>query len=1016
MKMRSAVAVFACTCGVYAAGPETLPSWVDTVAPVVEARPAERVHRRTFSITLRADEKAVIRYSLNTAGDFQEYRKPVPVLEEGMTVVYFYGEDAVGNTSAIDSVSYRLDTRPPEFQVRPDPGRYGAPVTLYFYSNEECRYFRHADPAGTDRRPVGDTLAIDRSFHGYITAVDRAGNRTTSEELTYVIDATTLSVVVEPPGGVYRERLSISFSATPGASIHYSIDPAAATKWFSVFSEPVKLPHGLTVVRYFAKNESGQTSELRKASFVVDTVPPKIRARHLKGALGDTLVLSTREPAAIRYARSPDASLDDAATYDGPIVLARTGRAYVKAVAEDKAGNVSKMFIWEYKYDRTPPVVKASQRSGTFTRPVSLRFTTSEPATVLFTLDGSVPGTGSAIARDSVTVSKPGTTVVKYMAVDEAGNASPADSIIVVLDLTAPTVRARIEGSVSDRNFFVTLAATEGAKIYYEKGAREPTRSSPVYTQRVPLRSGEVLRYFAVDKAGNRSDVYVLDDLNKPVVEVSPEGGVYNAPTTVFFEANVPSRIYWRRVSDSLFVPFGDSIRLAEEGLHTIEYYSESSTGLRSTVRRTEYLIDWSAPRVNVSLRKGAKDSIILFFEANENITLYYTLDGSNPAYSPTTQIAANKFFLSRDRLVLERAPDTRLAFYAEDIAGNQSSVSILDLNKPSAIPSIPSGPDIVHDRMLSISLNTYDDRSQIYYERHGKTPTLRSRVFTEPITLLSSDTIVTFVVDASGYRGDPDTFVYLLDLPPSPQFTTSPDTADIGRPLMFDASRTVDQESPVKRLIFKWDFDGDGAFDAAREGSPLVKHTYTAAGRYTVTLEVADPRKRTARAVREVLVRGYCPEGMAFVARAGGGSFCIDRYEWPNRKGGAPATEVSWVRARMYCTDAGKRLCTAEEWRYACSGGAGPVGYPYGQDYRKGRCPSEGESAYPSGGFTSCGEGFGLRDMVGNAWEWVVDKEGRRAQMAGGSFRNGKSAHCGQSAAGDITQKSKDVGFRCCR
>jgi len=1005
----------AAACAAARAQVAPLPSWVDTVAPVVTASPVEKTQREVVHVSLTASEAATIWYGVNSPASMQQYRRPVTIMQEGASVVYFYAEDNMGNKSKLDSVTYVLDTRAPSVQIRPGPGRYGAPVTLHFTCDEPCRFARHADESGSDAQQIPESLVVETSFDGYITAHDRAGNRTTSARLRYTIDTTTVSAVVEPPAGVYNRRIAVSFKATKGAEVYYSLDPAAARKWFTRYGEPVRLPHGLSVVQFYAKSASGQESEISKESFVIDTVAPKIRIKHAQGAKFDTLILSTREPSTIRYARNPDASFEGSQTYAGPIVFARTGRAYVKAVARDKAGNVSDIFEWEYKYDRTAPRAKPSHASGTYSKPLDLVFETTEPARVFYTLDGKAPGTTSAVYNTPIAISKSGVTRVKYMAVDEAGNESGVDSLTFTLDLTAPKVKARIDGSVGENNFRVTLTTSEGCRVHYEIGERPPTTSSPVYKTPLALRAGEVLRYFALDSAGNRSEVYVMDDLKKPVVDITPEGGVYSAPIRVYFETSAASKVYWRLVPDTVFVPLKDTLVLRTEGIHTVEYYSQAPGGLRSPVRRTEYLLDWTPPRVNIGLRKGTNDSVIVFFEGNENLTVYYTLDGTNPLYSATTLIAANKFFLSRDRVVLLRTPDSKMAFCAEDLAGNQGAVSVLDFFKPSAIPSIPAGPDIIHDRMLSVSLNTYDERSQIYYERHAKTPTLRSPVFTEPITILSSDTIVAFVVDASGYRGDLDTFVYVLDLPPSPQFSWSPDTADVGREVTFDASKTADQESPRKRLTFAWDFDSDGKVDESVEGSALVRHTFVKPGRYTVTLQVVDPKNHQGRLQKPILVRGYCPSGMAFVPRQRGQSFCIDTYEWPNKPQAQPNTGVSWVRARMYCFDAGKRLCTADEWQYACDGG-GKQAYPYGAEYEATRCPTEGESAAESGRFTQCGEAFGLRDMVGNAWEWVADKEGTRAQMAGGSFRSGKLAHCASRAVGDIIDTSKDIGFRCCR
>src|SRR5262249_14791250 len=46
---------------------------------------------------------------------------------------------------------------------------------------------------------------------------------------------------------------------------------------------------------------------------------------------------------------------------------------------------------------------------------------------------------------------------------------------------------------------------------------------------------------------------------------------------------------------------------------------------------------------------------------------------------------------------------------------------------------------------------------------------------------------------------------------------------------------------------------------------------------------------------------------------------FCMDRYEWPNQKGELPALLIAWTDARQECEKIGKRLCTEDEFNFAC-------------------------------------------------------------------------------------------------
>ena len=88
---------------------------------------------------------------------------------------------------------------------------------------------------------------------------------------------------------------------------------------------------------------------------------------------------------------------------------------------------------------------------------------------------------------------------------------------------------------------------------------------------------------------------------------------------------------------------------------------------------------------------------------------------------------------------------------------------------------------------------------------------------------------------------------------------------------------------------------------------------------------------------------------------------------------------------------------------------------YPYGNAYDPDRCATEGGQVWRSGSFERC-VGQGVYDMVGNAWEWVEDKRGDYPLMMGGSYKDGKDAHCGLIVPGTLATRAEDVGFRCCK
>lgn len=1004
-----------CVVAIGAHAAQTAPGWLDTIPPVVSAQPAERFHRSVFHVVLTANENARIKFGIDSPHALQTYSRPVSITREGPTVIYFTAEDDFENRSKLDSLTYVLDTRPPVVTVEPRPGRYRRPVTVEFSASEPAKFYMLSSPDAPLGQELTEPFMVTNSFSAYIAAVDRAGNQGVSDKVDYIVDTTTVQVGVVPDGGLFNRRITVSFRSDPPADIFYSFDALRPVSDFSLFSNPVKLPYGLTLVRFYARTKTGAESELLTSKFVVDTLPPRLRMQARSGPVFDTLILSTKEPSVIRYSVGARLPGEDSPIYRAPLIIPKKGMAQIAADARDSAGNISQTLRWERKYDKTPPEIRLSSRGGVFNEPVDLRVDANEEVSIYYTVDGTEPTLSSLPYTGPVAISKEGTTIFRCIAVDAAGNVSKERGAKFTIDSKAPQVRVRIESDIQENAYHVILSANESSRIYYETGGRTPTNSSPEYQTPLLMKTGQTLKYFAVDMAGNATPVKVMEELDRPMVAATPAGGTYNRRINIAFKTNMDSKIFWRIEPDTSFHVYRDTIRFDEEGVYTIEYFSRNEEGVESPRRRETYQMDWTPPRVDVTVRKGINDSIAVFLECSENASVYYTLDGSSPLFSTKTKVAGNKFAKSRDRLSVVRKEVGKFAFYAEDAVGNQSALTVMDLAKPRAVPSVVSGSDRVYRKALSIAFSTVDEKSQIYFAQHGNSPTTDSSLYREPITLLHSDTLLAFVVDAAGFKGEVDTFVYKIDYPPSPRFVTLPDRPHVGDVVRLDASGTSDQETPLRSLLFRWDFDGDGEFETSFQSDAGTTHIFERSGIYEVVLEVKDELGRVSSFSRRVNVSRFCPEGMVFHTDTSGKGFCIDTYEWPNEARKTPRVNVSWVEAKMVCEKQGKRLCSASEWIAACRGWS-KTNYPYGSRYDPGRCATEGTEVSRSGAYSKCQSGSGTMDMVGNAWEWVEDKSGDYPKVFGGSFRSGESARCEDSFQATVGEINDDVGFRCCK
>ena len=128
------------------------------------------------------------------------------------------------------------------------------------------------------------------------------------------------------------------------------------------------------------------------------------------------------------------------------------------------------------------------------------------------------------------------------------------------------------------------------------------------------------------------------------------------------------------------------------------------------------------------------------------------------------------------------------------------------------------------------------------------------------------------------------------------------------------------------------------------------------------------------------------------------------------------PWTDVTWEEADEACERVSMRLCTEDEWVWACDGveGAGGDVYCYGDDYVRASCNTEGFGSSPTGSHAACVSDHDVFDMTGNVAEWTGDISSR-AEDRGGSSYTGRASRCSNEGHTDPDDPSDRIGFRCC-
>ncbi len=160
------------------------------------------------------------------------------------------------------------------------------------------------------------------------------------------------------------------------------------------------------------------------------------------------------------------------------------------------------------------------------------------------------------------------------------------------------------------------------------------------------------------------------------------------------------------------------------------------------------------------------------------------------------------------------------------------------------------------------------------------------------------------------------------------------------------------------------------------------------------------------------------CPKGMEYI-KVAESRFCIDRYEWPNRKKEKPLAYISVYHAMDSCFTRGKRLCTSDEWSLAC-GGIHSWKYPYGERYEPKACITKNKTVSPVGSKPECRGYFGIYDMAGNLAEWTSTRSNKNKEfhnVMGGFWESGPQGSCFEPRYSYYPRnRHNPVGFRCCK
>ena len=206
------------------------------------------------------------------------------------------------------------------------------------------------------------------------------------------------------------------------------------------------------------------------------------------------------------------------------------------------------------------PVITVNSNSlgGYFnsTQSVTLNMTETGSLTgnIYYTINGTIPTQNSTLYTKAIVINS--TTTLEYIAIDMAGNTSPIYNQTYIIDKTIPTASVNAVGGLYNATKTVTISMSETGKIYYTINGTNPSNMSNLYTKPLTISSTTILKYLAIDLAGNKSAIYTqtytIDKIPPKVISSNPVNNYskfsLTSPITIKFSENIKASVNWSKI------------------------------------------------------------------------------------------------------------------------------------------------------------------------------------------------------------------------------------------------------------------------------------------------------------------------------------------------------------------------------------------------------------------------------------------------------------------------------------
>jgi len=325
------------------------------------------------------------------------------------------------------------------------------------------------------------------------------------DKITLYQNPAPLAPTFDPAEGDFSDDFTLHLAcATEGSSIYYTIDGTTPTSNSTLYNDAtgISISAGANVTVKAIAVKAGVSSEVSSATYTYKNIAnPLFTVPSGSTVLyGESVSIScATDGADIYYTTNGDTPTSASTKYTTPIVL--NEGVTIKAIAIN-GGDESEVVSATYSVKATAPTFSVDEGTYNTTQSVSLG-TTTDGATIYYTIDGSEPTSSSTVYSTAIDVTA--ITTIKAIAIKAGLTDSEVASATYTLKVLAPTFSIP-EGDYDEEQNVELSCATDDAKIYYTFSGT-PSSSSTLYSGAITISDIKTVRAIAIKDGWENSDM-----------------------------------------------------------------------------------------------------------------------------------------------------------------------------------------------------------------------------------------------------------------------------------------------------------------------------------------------------------------------------------------------------------------------------------------------------------------------------------------------------------------------------